>query len=81
MADTATLDQSLAGKSVVASDGEPFGVVAGVRSGTLYVDLDSGLSDRLQARLGWDGGEDEEYPLGTSAIEYVTDDAVYLNDL
>jgi len=75
------IDGSLEGKRVVASSGDEFGVVSGVRSNTIYVDLDPDLSDRLVARLGWDDVGQEDYPLGADAVERVTGDAVHLEEL
>lgn len=81
MAHRVTIDESLEGKRVVSSDGDEVGLVSGVRSNTMYVDLDPGLSDRLMARLGLDDVEQEDYPLGADAIDRVTGDAVHLTEL
>mgnify|MGYP000017652964 CR=1 FL=1 len=81
MASSTTLDESIEGNRVVANDGDEFGIVSGVRSNTMYVDLDPGLDDRLLARLGWDDVAQSDYPLGTDAIARVTDDAVHLEEL
>lgn len=81
MSDRVTVDDSLEGKRVVSSDGEEIGLVSGVRSSTVYVDLDPGLGDRLLARLGWDDVDQRDYPVGADAIERVTGDAVHLSEL
>lgn len=81
MADSVSIDDSLEGKRVVAENGDVVGIVSGVRSGTAYVDLDPGISDRLLAKLGWDSVEETDYPLGETAVRRVTDDEVRLNEL
>lgn len=81
MAERVAIDGSLEGKRVVAETGEVVGMVSGVRSGTVYVDLDPSVSDRLLAKLGWDAVQETDYPLSRSAVRRITDDAVHLNEL
>lgn len=76
-----TVDDSLAGKRVVSSDGDDIGLVSGVRASTVSVELDPGPGDHLLARLGWDDVDQRDYPLGTDDIARVTDDAVHLAEL
>lgn len=81
MAKRQAVDGSLQGKRVLTSDGEDLGTVASVRSGTMYVDLDPGIGDRVLARIGWDAATQTDYPLRTDEIERVTADTVHLGDL
>lgn len=81
MDDSVTIDDSLVGKRVVSRDGDEIGIVSGVRSGTVYVDLDARIDDRLMAKLGWDDVSQTDYPLRAEDIVRVTADTVHLDGL
>ena len=64
------------GKRVVSGD-EEVGIVSDVdtESGTLYVEPEPSLADRIKAALDW-GEADESYPVTEDQIEAVGDDEV-----
>ncbi|QCW03873.1 hypothetical protein [Natrinema pallidum] len=64
------------GKDVVDESGQQIGMVAAVEGQTAYVDPEPGLTDRLKARLDWGGHGDEDYPVDSSQILEITDDAI-----
>lgn len=66
------------GKRVVNADGDTIGIVSAIRNGTAYVDSDPGITDKIMARLGWDGIDEDHYPLERSQIDTITDDEIRL---
>lgn len=73
-----TLTEDDEDKNVVDADGNPVGRVMRVEHGKAYVDADQGPTDTIRAKLGWDDGDEETYPLDTSMIKTVTDDEIHL---
>lgn len=53
-------------------------MVAEVEGGTAYVDPEPGLTDRLKARMDWDGHGDDDYPVDAAQIVGITDDEVVI---
>jgi hypothetical protein len=43
-----------------------------------HVDPDPGITDRIRSTLGWEGTDEQTYPLDQSRIETITDDEVRL---
>lgn len=66
------------GKSVVNANGDEVGIIASVEHGTAHIEPDPGITDTIKAMLGWEGADEEAYPLQEQAIEKVTDDRVLL---
>lgn len=81
MANDVTIDESDEGKTVVTADGEEVGIVSGVRGGRAYVDPDPGLTDKLNAKLGWDDIGDDDYPLNEKVVMRITDDEIHLGEM
>jgi hypothetical protein len=69
------------GKTVVNTYGEEIGVVSAVREGTLYVDPDPGLAEKVTSSFGWGSGDDESYPVEAQQIERITADEVEIERL
>lgn len=67
------------GKSVVNTYDEQIGIVAEVREGTLYVDPDPGLIEKITSSLGWSNTDDDSYPVEADEIEKITDDEVTIS--
>lgn len=65
------------GKSVVV-DGDTVGIVSEVEHGTAYVDPDTGITDKLKAKLDWGDRDEDTYPLQEQAVDTVTDDEIRL---
>lgn len=70
-----------AGKSVVNTYGEEIGIVAEVRDGTLYVDPEPGMTEKISSKLGWGDADDDAYPIEADQIETITDDEVKISQL
>ena len=68
------------GKQVRSGD-EEIGIVSDVdtETGTLYVEPEPSLADRIKAALDW-GEADESYPVAEDQIEAVDDDVVRISD-
>lgn len=81
MADRASIGDSLRGKRVVSREGADIGTVSRVRNETIYVELDGDVSEKLLAKIGWDAGTEEDYPIPTDAVRRVTDGSVHLHGL
>lgn len=67
------------GKSVVDTYDEQIGIVAEVREGTLYVDPDPGLTEKITSSLGWGDTDDDTYPVEADEIEKIDDDEVTIS--
>jgi hypothetical protein len=67
------------GKSVVDTYGDQIGIVAEVRDGTLYVDPDPGLTEKITSSLGWGDTDDDTYPVEADEIEKINDDEVTIS--
>lgn len=67
------------GKSVVNTYDERLGIVAEVRDGTLYVDPDPGLTEKITSSLGWGDTDDDTYPVEADEIEKINDDEVTIS--
>lgn len=69
------------GKKVVHGS-ETVGRVVDVEHGTAYIDPDPGLTDKIEAKLGWgDQASDEDtYPLQEQSVEAITEDEIQLSD-
>ena len=66
------------GKEVLNADGDTIGVITEISGQTAYVDPEGGMTDKIMSKLGWSGGDDEDFRLRSSSVERITDDAVYL---
>ncbi|MCL7418089.1 MAG: hypothetical protein M8354_09660 [Halalkalicoccus sp.] len=66
------------GKTVVDHEGNTVGLVDEVEGGTLYIEPDPGITDRISAALGWADRDDGDRPIETDRIDTVTDDEVVL---
>lgn len=66
------------GKTVVNARGEEVGIVSEVGAGTLYVDPDPTVAERVSSKLGWGDADDGSYPIEADRIAAVTDDEVRL---
>lgn len=69
---TVEITENEVGKTVINTYGEEIGVVSEVQGGTLYVDPDPGLTEKVTASLGWSGGDEESYPIEAGQIESIT---------
>lgn len=68
------------GKQVVNQDGENVGRVKEVRGGTLYVEPDHSLTEKIAESLGWSNDDDEDvYPVDAESVTSITDDHVYVS--
>lgn len=65
------------GKRVVGADGTEVGIIADVDDQTARVDPDSGITDQIMAKLGWDDEEDL-YSIDEDRVEKITDSEVRL---
>lgn len=66
------------GKSVVNANNDEIGIIAAVEHGTAHVEPDPGITDTIKTKLGWEGTNDDTYPLQEESIDHVTDDHVHL---
>lgn len=69
--------ESAEGKDVVDHEGQTVGVVERVEGSTLYVEPDSGITDRISTMLGW-GDDDSDRSIDADRVDEVTDDSVVL---
>ena len=76
--DTDVLADVSEGASVVDDQGETVGIVTAVESGTIYVDPNPGLTEKLSAKLGWADQDDAEYTVDASDIAGVENGDVRL---
>ncbi len=67
------------GKTVISGD-EEVGLVSDVQDGTLYVEADPSLTDRIKAAFEW-GEAEESYPVEPDQIESISDDAVHIREI
>lgn len=74
----ATFADDDVGKSVVNAAGEEVGLVTAVEHGTAHVEPDPGITDTIKATLGWEGTNEDTYPLQEHAVDRVTDDEIRL---
>ncbi|MCL9815945.1 PRC-barrel domain containing protein [Natronocalculus amylovorans] len=75
---TTTVTASDVGKRVVNADRETVGYVVAVEDGTVYIDPDASLTDRLLSKRGWTDQSNDEYALQAAAITEITADVVHL---
>ncbi|AHF99324.1 hypothetical protein HALLA_11090 [Halostagnicola larsenii XH-48] len=66
------------GKSVVNANGDEVGIVSDVEHGTAHVKPDAGITDTIKAKLGWQGTDEETFPLQEAAVASVSDDEIRL---
>ncbi|WIV66965.1 hypothetical protein [Natrialbaceae archaeon AArc-T1-2] len=66
------------GKRVINANGETVGIVAAIEHGTAHVEPDPGMFETIKAKLGWEGTDEESYPLQEEAVAEVTDDEIRL---
>lgn len=66
------------GKSVVNSNGDEVGIVSDVEHGTAHVKPDAGITDTIKAKLGWQGTDEDTFPLQETAVASVSDDEIRL---
>lgn len=66
------------GKTVVNARGEEVGIVSEVGAGTLYVEPDPTVAERISSKLGWGDADDGSYPIEADRIAAVSDDEVTL---
>lgn len=67
------------GKKVVDQDGEDVGRVKDVRGGTLYVEPDQSLTEKIAESLGWSDDDEDTYPVEAENVTSITDDHVYVS--
>lgn len=72
------IDGSAEGKRVVDGKGDEIGLVTLVRDGTIYVDPDPGMTEKLASKLGWRAAHGDAYPLPDGSIERITDEEVHV---
>ncbi len=75
---TTTVSRDDQGKVVVDESGEEIGIAGRIEEGTVYVDPEPGLTDRLRARLGWESDAEDEYPVEPAQIKAVDEDEIVL---
>jgi len=79
---TATVapDDGDVGKRVIDAQDEKIGVVTEVdeETGSVYVDPNPGLAERIKTRLGWESHDDDAYAVEADRIDEITDDEVRL---
>ena len=66
------------GKPVVVSTGDQIGMVSEVEGNVAYVDPHPGITEKIMAKLGWGGRDEEDFPLDADRIAAITDDEVRL---
>jgi len=80
--DTSTVvpDDDDVGKRVIDAEDEKIGVVTEVdeETGSVYVDPNPGLAERIKSRLGWESHDDDAYAVEADRIDEITDDEVRL---
>ncbi len=75
-----TITDDTVGNPVVNAKGERIGMVTEVEEGAkaLFIDPEPGLTERIQAILGWGDADDDDYRIEVEAISRITDDQVEL---
>ena len=75
-----TITDDTVGKPVVNAKGERIGIITEVEDGAnaLFIDPEPGLTDRIQAILGWGDADDDDYRIEADVISRITDDQVEL---
>lgn len=66
------------GKSVVNANGDEVGIVSDIEHGTAHVKPDAGITDTIKAKLGWQGTDEETFPLQEAAVASVSGDEIRL---
>jgi hypothetical protein len=68
------------GKQVIDAQDEKIGGVTEVdaETGSVYVDPNPGLAERIKTRLGWESHDDDAYAVEADRIDEITDDEVRL---
>jgi hypothetical protein len=67
------------GKHVMTADGDMVGTIRRASGATAHVEPDSGLSESIRNRLGWEGSEDA-YRLPKSRVDRIEGEEVYLRE-
>lgn len=78
MANDVDTDGSVEGKRVVDGEGHEIGLVIIVRDGTVYVEPDPGMTEKLASKLEWWAVHGDAYPLPDGSIERITDEEVHV---
>ncbi|APE95080.1 hypothetical protein [Halodesulfurarchaeum formicicum] len=65
---------------VRTNDGDYVGTIETVQSGTAHVKPETGISDSIRQRLGWETEGQEMFELDSSRVASFGDDAVHLKD-
>ena len=70
------------GKTLIDSDGERVGVIAGVQGDHVEVDPDTDRStfDHIKTRFGWKDRDQDTFTIDTTAVAAISDDAVQLRE-
>lgn len=76
----ATFTDDDVGKTVVNANGDEIGIVSAVEHGTAHIEPDPGITDTIQAKLGWGDRDEDTYPLQDHSVSRVTDDEVRLEE-
>ncbi|MFC7203198.1 hypothetical protein ACFQJC_06705 [Haloferax namakaokahaiae] len=66
------------GKPVIVAPDRKIGIVASVRDRIAYVESDPGFTDRIAAKLGFGGVDEDDLQIDEHRIERITDDEVFL---
>lgn len=66
--------------TVRTNDGDEVGTIETVEGNTARVKPESGISDSIRQRLGWDSDDQTMYELDHSKVERFEDDEVRLKD-
>jgi len=77
---TPQMTDDLIGQRVIDATGEEVGMVSDVQEdkNMMYVDVDPGIADRIQAALGWGDADEEDYHLDAGQINQITGDTIEL---
>jgi hypothetical protein len=68
------------GMTVVTSDGDEVGTVAGVRGDTVHVKPETGLGESIRQRLGWGDDMEDTYELSHSRVQSFSGNKIHLQD-
>ncbi|WP_435159548.1 PRC-barrel domain containing protein [Haladaptatus sp. DFWS20] len=66
------------GKRVIEADGAEVSVIADVRHGTIHLETDLGVVEKMKTELDSGGSDENTYPLSENPIEKIEDDRVVL---
>lgn len=66
------------GSTVRTQDGEEVGTIEKVEGKMARVTPDTGLTESIRNRLGWDSDDQDEYELDQSQVDRMSDDEVRL---